>query len=244
LIDRLLSVHVLSVASALVLIALLAIAQCALTPHNSLPHRVDAPLPLESVGANPVLQIELSWRARQLACIVDPRGTGEGLQANLDDVAAGNAIDSFAFIPTYSVLLLALGALGLVANERRHTWLFLTIAAIVSIAAVADWLENVGILEVTRHFAASPVHRPHVMAPDLDALDVSESALVKWSAVVVVLGLIGAQFAIARRWWSWLLALAAWATAALVASMLVVYAHERMTFVEPPAASVQRTPCG
>ena len=231
-------------ASALLLIALVAIAQCALTPHNSLPHRVEAPLPIKSLGGNPVLQIELSWRARQLACIVDPRGTGDSLQANLDDVAEGNTIDSFAFIPTYSVLLLALAALGLVANERRHMWLFLASAAIVSIAAVADWLENVGILEVTRHFAANPVHRAHLMAPDLDALDVSESALVKWSALVVVLGLVGAQFAIARRWWSWLLALAAWATAVLVASMLVVYAHERMAFVEPPAASDERTPCG
>jgi len=243
-IDRFYSVHVLSVASALLLIALVAIAQCALRPHNSLPHRVDAPLPLKSLGGNPVLQIELAWRARQLACIFDPRGTGESLQANLDDVAAGNTIDSFAFIPTYSLLFLALGALGLAANERRRTWWFLVIAAIVSIAAVADWLENIGILEVTRHFAASPLHRTHPLAPDLDALDVSESALVKWSAIVAVLGLIGAQFAIARRWWSWLLALAAGATAVLVASMLVVYTQERMTSVEPPAASVERTACG
>jgi hypothetical protein len=67
---------------------------------------------------------------------------------------------------------------------------------------------------------------------------------VKWSALAVVLGLIGVQFAMARRWWSWLLAVAVCATSVLVASMLVVYARERMTFVEPPAASVERTPCG
>jgi len=41
--DRLLSIHVLSVASALLFIALVAIAQCAPTPHNSLPHRMKAP---------------------------------------------------------------------------------------------------------------------------------------------------------------------------------------------------------
>ena len=181
--DRLLSIHVLSVASALLLIAFVAIGQCALEPRNSMPHRVEAPLPLKSVGSNPGIQIQLSWRARQLACIFDPRGTGESRQANVDDVAAGNAIDSFAVIPTYSALLLALGALGFAAHERRRTWMFLAIAAIVSIVAVADWLENIGILEVTRHFAASPVHRAHPMAPDLDALDVSESALVKWSPI-------------------------------------------------------------
>jgi hypothetical protein len=241
--DRLLSVHVLSVASALLLIALVATAQCCLAPYNSLPQRPQAPLPLKSLGGNPVVHIELSWQARQLACIFDPTGTGEGLKANLDDVGTANAVDSFAFIPTYAALLLALAALGLAATERRHTWLFMAIAAIVGIVAVADWLENIGILEVTRHFAGHALHRPHPMAPDLDAIDVSESALVKWSSVVVVLGLIGAQFAIARRWWSWLLALAACATAVLVAAMLVAYARERMTFVEPPAV-VERTLCG
>ncbi|HEY7185955.1 MAG TPA: hypothetical protein VH436_05375 [Vicinamibacterales bacterium] len=244
MIDRFLSIHVLSVASALLLIALVAIARCGLAPHNSLPHRPQAPLPLTSVSTNPGVQMQLSWKARQLACIVDPTGTGEGLKATLDDVGTVNTIDSFLFIPMYAALLLALGALGFAAQERRRTWLFLAIAALVTVAAVADWLENIGILEMTRHFAASPMHRAHPMAPDLDAMDVSESALVKWSALAVVLGLIGVQFAMARRWWSWLLAVAVCATSVLVASMLVVYARERMTFVEPPAASVERTPCG
>jgi hypothetical protein len=242
--DRLPSIHVLSVVSALLLIAFVAIGQCALEPRNSMPHRVEAPLPLKSVGSNPGIQIQLSWRARQLACIFDPRGTGESLQANVDDVAAGNAIDSFAVIPTYGALLLALGALGFAAHERRRTWLFLAIAAFVSVVVVADWLENIGILELTRHFAGSPMHHAHPTVPDLDAVDVSESALVKWSALVVALGLIGAQLAMARRWWSWLLAVGVCATALFVASTLVVYARERMTFVEPPAASVERTPCG
>ena len=203
-----------------------------------------APLPLKSLASNPGVQIQLSWQARQLACIFDPLGTGDGLQGNLDDVAEVNAIDSFALIPVYAVLLVTLAALGFVANERRHSWLFLAIAALVGVVAVADWLENIGILEVTRHFAGSPMHHAHPMAPDLDALDLSESALVKWSALVVVLGLIGAQFVMARRWWSWLLGLFACATAVLAASLLVGYARERMTFVAPPAAVVERMPCG
>jgi hypothetical protein len=243
-IDRLLSVHVLSVAAALLLIALVAIAQCGLAPRNSLPHRPQAPLPLKSIGTNPGVQIQLSWQARQLACIFDPTGTGEGLTANLDDVGTVNAIDSFAFIPVYAVLLATLAALGFVANERRHAWLFIAIVAAAGVVTVADWLENVGILEVTRHLAGNPLHRAHPIHPDLDALDLSESALVKWSATVVVLGLIGAQFVMARRWWSWLLGLAACATAVLVASLLVGYARERMTFVAPPPAVVERTPCG
>jgi hypothetical protein len=243
-IDRLLSVHVLSVASALLLIALVAIAQCGLVPHNSLPHRPQAPLPLKSVSANPGLQIQLSWQARQLTCIFDPLGTGEGLHANLDDVVGVNAIDSFALIPVYAVLLATLAALGFVANERRHSWLFVAIVAAAGVVTVADWLENIGILEVTRHLAGNPLHRAHPMDPDLDALDLSESALVKWSALIVVFGLIGAQFVMARRWWSWLLGLAACATAVLVASLLVGYARERMTVVAPPAAIVERMPCG
>jgi hypothetical protein len=56
--------------------------------------------------------------------------------------------------------------------------------------------------------------------------------------------LIGARFAIARRWRSRLLAPAACATAVPVASILVVHARERMTSVEPPIASVERTSCG
>lgn len=242
--DRLLSIHLLSVVTALLFVALVAIARCGLAPHNSLPHRPQAPLPLTSVGTNPGVQMQFSWKARQLACIFDPTGTGEGLQATLDDVGVVNTIDSFAFIPTYAALLLGLGALGFAAQERRRTWLVLAIAAIVSVVAVADWLENIGILEMTRHFAGNPMHHAHLAAPDLDAVDVSESAIVKWSALAVVLGLIGAQFAMARRWWSWLLAVAVCATAVLVGSMLVMYARERLTCAEPAAASVERTPCG
>ena len=236
---RLLSVRVLSVVAALLLVGLFTVNRCGLVPHNSLPHRPhDAKLPLASVAKNPGLQLELVWKNEQIQAIVDP-ATPDVREANVDDIVVGNTIDSFLFIPVYAAFLVALGALGWVAHQRRASTLLTCIAVGVAIVVIADWLENIAILEAVRHLAEGTLQR-------LDARDISDSALVKWSTLVVVLGALGWLLVTARLWWTWLLGLASFAVAAVIAYGLLAYTTERARGVSPSVSVivVERTSRG
>jgi hypothetical protein len=244
--ERLLSTTGLAVASGVLFVGVAIIAQVFLGPHNTLPDRpTTEALPLKSVGQTPVLQLELAWTEQQLSRILDPTNNPDARELNLAHVLSGNKIDSYAFVPTYGALLITLGALGYVAGGRRRDWLFPAIACGVVILVLADWLENIAILEVVRHLRNSLVHVAHC-DPDLDAFDVSASAILKWSMLAVVAGLIGWQFFRTRTWWSRLLGLAAVALAAYIAYGVLAYARERI-WSEPSSSTailIERTPRG
>src|SRR5260370_21925304 len=72
-----------------------------ITPHNRLPGRQGALLPMPVLGKAPILQVELARNnddLRQVLMVGD-------VQQNLRDATTGNRLDTFLFIPAYTGLL-------------------------------------------------------------------------------------------------------------------------------------------
>lgn len=188
-----------------------------LRPHNSLPCRGNAPLPLCSVQGPPVLQLELAWRDDDIVKILAPEPAT--LQRNIDDARAGNRIDTLLFVPTYALLLVALGGLAATRGRGFDRW-FVAIASLAVVIAAADWAENYGITQALDHLQTGAVHSG-------DARAISNPALVKWFLLPVVLLLISVQLFKTLSLGPSALGLATLLLAAAIGYGLAQYARER-----------------
>jgi hypothetical protein len=203
-------------------IALLVTAGCVnwflLRPHNDFPARGDAALPLPAVRGPAILKLELAWRDEDVTQILAPAADPEAIRRTIADARAGNWADTWLYVPSYSLLLITLGALGAAAG-RSNRWLTAIVIGAV-IVAVGDWLENLGISRALDHPESGGI-RPG------DARAISNPALVKWIMLPVVLGLISTQLFTARRWWTVALGTVSLALALYITFALSAYARER-----------------
>jgi hypothetical protein len=206
-----------------------------LRPHNRLPCRGNAPLPLCSVQGPPVLQLELVWRDDDVVKILAPTANAAANQRNIDDARSGNWIDTLLFVPDYALLLVALGAFAATSRRGFDRW-FLAIVVVVVVIAAGDWAENLGISRALDHLEHGGVRAG-------DARAISNPALVKWSLLPVVLLLITAQLFRAGTLGAGALGLATLVLAALIAYGLEAYAQERSGNPRcAPARRVELTP--
>jgi hypothetical protein len=152
-----------------------------IAPHNKLPGRGNAPLPMKSLKRSAILQVEL---ARQESDIVDVIGTGD-VKRNVSDANAGNRLDTYLFVPGYIGLLVTV---GLFLRRSQSNWgrklLSVLILAVLA-AGVCDWTENAGIDICLRHF------KEYGGPQAGDAIRISFPSIVKWSLLSIVLFLFG-----------------------------------------------------
>jgi hypothetical protein len=237
------SVPVLSVAAALIFIGLFTVARCWLTMDDSRLNHPGAKMPLSSVPERPGLQMQLVWTDTQLDSIFSPTTPSQSLPSAdrrllRDEIVYHTTIDSLAFVPLYAAFFVVLAALGQAAHNRKAAVLFIAIVAGVATAVVADWLENIAIIEAAEHLSAGTIGA-------MDARDISDSSLVKWTSQAVVLAATAWLLVSARLWWTWLLGLAAFAVAAAITFVLIAYAYERLTLeVRTAAVVMERTALG
>jgi hypothetical protein len=161
----------------LICLLLAAIGSALIAPHNRLPGRGGAQLPMRSPSNQPILQIEL---ARSESDLVEVLAAGD-TNRNLEDAKSGNDLDTFLFIPSYAGLLISTGLL--VAHRDRRWQPTLVLVAIIAVpaAAVCDWLENAGIASTISHFHSNGAPRPG------DARRISRPSLTKWTILALVL---------------------------------------------------------
>lgn len=198
-------------------LAIALLAAFLIAPLNAMKARGSARLPIRSLGRKPVLQIELAWSDADLMKIFSP---GD-IEANLRDAKAGNNLDTFLFIPSYSCLLIALGLLLSRFTRFSSPKLLLIIVLLVPIIAICDWSENFGIARAIEHIEA------HRSPNDGDAVKISCPSLMKWILTVVVLGAFGIE-AFYTNSWKWFPLATAFVLLSLrIASVLCFYARER-----------------
>jgi hypothetical protein len=152
-----------------------------ISPHNQLPCRGNARLPLGSLGERPILQVELAWKACQLACVLTP---GNQVR-NVADARTGNNLDTFLFIPAYAGFLVTLGLILARRDLTGRGMLRVIALVIVPLAAVCDWMENRGIAIVLIKL------ENHVPLANSDALWISTPSLLKWCLLAFVLIIYG-----------------------------------------------------
>lgn len=146
-------------------------------PHNQLSCRGNAPLPLSSLGARPILQVELAWKAYQLDCVLTP---GNPVR-NVADARTGNNLDTFLFIPAYAGFLISLGLILARQDPSGRGVLRVVALVVVPVAAICDWMENHGIAVVLNKLDN------HVKLADSDAVRISTPSLLKWSLLAFLL---------------------------------------------------------
>jgi hypothetical protein len=162
-------------------------------PHNKLPYRGNAPLPMKSLGKMPILQIELARKDSDLVQVFTP---GD-LRRNLDDARKGNTLDTFLFIPAYSGLLIMTGLILAREDERWCAMLVLVALVAVPLAAVCDWMENHGIFVTLDHFQQAGHPQPD------DATRISTPSLVKWTTLALVFLIYGVAAFRRLGTWNW-----------------------------------------
>lgn len=162
-----------------------------ISPHNRLPGRHGARLPMPVLGDAPILQVELARNNDDLRRVLM---VGD-VEENLKDATAGNRYDTFLFIPAYTGLLFAIGMLLSRTGSRLARTVFLLAVLAVPAIAVCDWMENYGISEAIQHISADG--GPH----DGDAVRISTPSFVKWVLISVVLLIYGVAAASKAQWW-------------------------------------------
>jgi uncharacterized membrane protein len=162
-------------------------------PHNRLPSRLtSADLPIKSLPPKPILQIELGRTEQGLEQILNPPGTSpDSLLSNLQHARRGNTLDTFLFIPSYTIFLMSLGILLARASASKLILLAALIA--VPMAALCDWTENAGISATLNHFEAD--HRPH----QGDAVRIADPSTVKWTLLALTLIIYGIDAVLTRQ---------------------------------------------
>jgi hypothetical protein len=164
-----------------------------ISPHNKLPCRGNAPLPMKSLGKMPILQVELARKDSDLVRVFTP---GD-LKRNLTDARKGNTLDTFLFIPAYSGLLISIGLILARGDERWRAMLVLIALVAVPLAAACDWIENTGISKVLDKLEAG---KPLV---DSDATRTSTPSLINWTTLALVLVFDGVAALRHASTWSW-----------------------------------------
>jgi DMSO reductase anchor subunit len=148
---------------------------------NRLPSRGSAPLPIRSLGNQPIMHIELPRDESDLRAVLS---VGDQA-ANVRDVRTGNTIDSFLFIPAYAGLLAAIGVLLRRHSAARLRAIVVTALLLVPLIAACDWVENGGIGQTLDHFETSA--GPHAR----DAARIAYPSLAKWLLLTLVLLVYG-----------------------------------------------------
>jgi hypothetical protein len=158
------------IAAAVGLVIMTVVVGALLGRFNRLPSRGNAPLPIRSLGNQPIIQIELARSEDDLRAVLSAGNRA----ANLRDVRTGNRIDSFLFIPAYAGLLTAFGVLLRRHSAARLRAFVVTALLLVPVIAVCDWVENGGISQTLDHFETSA--GPHAG----DAARIAYPSLAKW----------------------------------------------------------------
>lgn len=176
---------------ALVFFLLLLLGACLIGPHNKLPGRGNADLPMKSLGHSPILQIELARRDSDLEAVL---AAGD-VKRNLQDARIGNQLDTYLFIPAYAALLVTVGLLLIQGSSGWQGGLVWFALLAVLVAAACDWRENAGITATLDHF-----HRAG--KPDArDALHISRPSFVKWTLLSIILLIYGVSAATRLAGW-------------------------------------------
>jgi hypothetical protein len=192
-----------------------------IAPHNKLPGRGNAPLPMKSLGKMPILQVELARNRNDLEMVLAPGN----LERNIQDARIGNNLDTFLFIPSYAGLLISLGLILARGDERWRTMLLLVALVAVPLAAVCDWTENSGIAKVLDKLDH------HAQLQDSDATRTSTPSFIKWTTLAYVLLVYGAAAFRGLGWKHGALAVLAVLGVGLGAElvfMLIKYLQERI----------------
>jgi hypothetical protein len=185
--------------AATVFLVLVVVGSALIGPHNKLPGRNDAPLPMKSLGKMPILQVELARNEKDLERVFTPGN----LERNVQDARIGNSLDTFLFIPSYAGLLISIGLILARGDDRWRVMLILVTLVAVPLAAVCDWTENSGISKVLDKLA---VGKPLV---DTDATRISTPSFIKWTTLGLVLLIYGVAAARRLGIWNWPLAIIA-----------------------------------
>ena len=189
-----------------------------IAPHNRLPGRHGAELPIPVLGNSPILQVELARNEDDLRRVLMV-GDNEN---NLRDATEGNRLDTFLFIPAYTGLLFLTGMLLTRTGSRLARVVFLLSVLAVPAIAVCDWMENLGIAKAIAHISQDG--GPH----DGDAVRISTPSFVKWALISAVLLIYGAAAAATKpQVWRLALALVLLATGLRLAITLSRYAWLR-----------------
>ena len=162
-----------------------------INPHNELPGRQNAPLPMPGLGMAPVFQLELARNEDDLRALLM---TGD-IRRNLADARAGNRLDSWLFIPAYAGLLLTSGIWLASRNTRLSRVLLALTLVVIPVIAACDWLENAGITRAIDHIESDG--QPQAG----DAHRISTPSIIKWTLLTIVLAGYGLIALRPGRWW-------------------------------------------
>ena len=160
-------------------------------PHNQLPGRQNAPLPMPEIGKAPVFQLELARNEYDLRALLM---TGD-IHRNLADARAGNRLDSWLFIPAYAGLLLTSGIWLASRNARLSPAILALTLVVIPVIAACDWLENAGITRAIDHIESDG--QPQAG----DANRISTPSIIKWTLLTIVLAGYGLIAVRPGRWW-------------------------------------------
>jgi hypothetical protein len=188
-----------------------------IAPHNALKARGPEPLPIHSLGKQPVLQIELAWTEQDLLKIFRPGNT----KVNLYDANVGNHWDTFLFIPSYTGLLITVGLLIARSPRLSGQWPLFIALLLTPAIAICDWRENWGIARAIHHMEVQGRPEPG------DALRISTPSLIKWTLTMAVCALFGME-ALYTRNWKWFPVAGVFILLSVgIAFVLCSYARER-----------------
>jgi len=127
----------------------------------------------------PVLQLELGRTDAGISQILVTALDKKQTDANIKNARAGNNLDTFIFIPAYSLVLVSIGLL----LYRTIIWRTLALATVfaVPIVSCSDWTENLGIAQTLHHLESdASVHHG-------DALRIADPSTVKWTLLLLIL---------------------------------------------------------
>jgi len=146
-------------------------------PHNRLPSRGGAELPMKSLKGS-TLQLELARNEADIRQILMPGGDRKATLQNVADARAGNRGDSVYFIPLYTLSLMVTGLLVARGHAAWVFWLFVGAAAGV---AVFDYVENAAIERTLGHIENGG-------GPEAgDAAAIATPSKVKWVLLTILL---------------------------------------------------------
>jgi hypothetical protein len=162
-----------------------------IAPHNKLPGRGNAPLPMH-LGGGPILQVELARNENDLRAVL----MNGDVERNLRDARFGNNWDTRLFIPGYAGFLLVVGVWLARGGRRLRGFLLFVALLVVPVIAICDWAENYGISQALNHMetgAPQPGDARHISAP----------STVKWSLLAVTLLCYAVAAFLQPEWWGW-----------------------------------------
>jgi hypothetical protein len=205
------------IAAAVGLLIMTAVVGAALGRFNRLPSRGTAPLPIHSLGNQPILHIELPRDEDDLRAVF----LAGDRAANVRDARAGNRIDSLWFIPAYSGLLAAIGIMLHRHSAPPLRAVVLGALLLLPLIAGCDWVENSGIGQTLDHFEMAGT------AAAGDAARIAYPSLAKWLLLLVVLLVYGVAAVVKPPMWRRGTGVLLLALDVLLAVTLVRYALER-----------------